>query len=233
MNTNPQPIGDAFQRAVEHWRSSCAASEAAATGAGSPAPLTVAISREAASGGRRIAAALAAMLEWPIYDRELVDQIAKDSGFRSDMIESVDEHRGSFLLETLEAFTGAPTLGGAGYAHRLTETLAGLGAHGDCVIVGRGATAMLPPETTIAIRIVASQADRMATHCERQGISQREAKSQLKRIDRERADFVKQYFHQHIDDPHIHDLVINTSRLADEECVQLILSVIRQRQLAD
>ncbi len=230
MTTTPEPIGDAFERAVAHWRRSHPADRPVAKGKSSPPPLTIAISREAGSGGRRIGAALATKLNWPIYDRELVEQIAKDTGRRAEMIESVDERQSSFLVETLEAFTGVKTLGGAGYAYRLHQTLAGLGAHGQCVIIGRGATAILPKETTISIKMVAALDDRVAEYAQREQVSERVAKTKVQRLDRERAEFVKNYFHKEIDDPHLYDLVINTSRYTDQECVELILLAVEQRQ---
>ena len=230
MSTDPQTIPDAFQRAVEHWRRSWPQEKTAATSQSSQPPLTIAISREVGSGGKQIAEAVAARLTWPVYDRELVEQIAKDSGVRTEMMERVDEHNSSFLRETLEAFIGAPTMGGAGYAHRLGQTLAGLGAHGACVIVGRGATAILPPETTLSIRIVAALKDRIAAFAQRRDISQSAARPQVQQLHQERADFVTRYFHQDINDPHEYDLVINHSRLGDDACTEVILRAVEQRQ---
>ena len=230
MSTTPEPIGDAFQRAIDHWRRRRPEIEPLAERQFHPPPLTIAISREAGSGGRRIAVEIAARLQWPLYDRELVEQIAEDSGLSTEVVELVDERRANFIVETLEAFTGASTMGGAGYAHRLGQTLAAIGAHGECVIVGRGASAVLPRETTISIRVVAATNDRVAEYCHSHGVNQRSARTELQRLDRERAEFVRQYFHKEIDDPHLYDLIVNSSSFTDESCVELCLAAIGQKQ---
>lgn len=230
MSNSPQPIGDAFQRAIEHWRRHQPDSDAASEAESLPPRLTIAFSREAGSGGKRIAEKLASRLQWPIYGRELVEKIAKDAGLSAQIVESVDEHRSSFLVETLEAFTGASTMGGAGYAHRLAQTLAALGAHGECVIVGRGASSILPRETTLSIRIVAPMNDRVAQYSQVNEVGQKASKAEVQRLDRERANFVKQYFHKDIADPQGYDLVINTSQFGDEACVELCLCAMRLKE---
>ena len=230
MTNSPEPIGDAFQRAVEHWRRRQGEVGAPAEGLKRAPPLTVAISREAGCGGQAITDELAARLHWPVYDKALVEHIAKDSGLQSEVVQNVDEHRSNFIVETLEAFVGASTMGGAGYAHRLRKTLAALAAHGECVIVGRGGSAILPPESTVSVRIVASLSDRVTRYGKRHQVGPTVAKAEVKRIDRERQEFVQQYFHKDVNDPHLYDLVINTSRLPIEICVELCEHALREKE---
>ena len=230
MSTTPETTGDAFQRAIEHWRRNApSASEPPQTQPGYP-PLTVAISRQAGAGGREIAEQLSANLQWPIYDRELVEQVARDSGRSEEMVESVDEQGSSFVVETLEAFIGVPTMGGADYAHRLRQTLAALGAHGKCIIVGRGASAILPAQSTVSIRVVASISDRIARRRIDGTQTKHETQASLQCLDRERAQFVKRYFHKDIEDPLLYDLVLNRSRLSEEACVALCLRAVEHKR---
>jgi hypothetical protein len=230
MAASNEALGDAFQRAIEYWRRHRREIGAATENKPRPMPIAVAISREAGSGGRFIADQLGVRLRWPVYDKELVEQISRDAGLNAEMVDSVDEHRSSFFVETLEAFVGASTIGGASYVHRLAKTLAGLAAHSDCVIVGRGASLILPPPSTVSIRIVASPSDRVARYCELHEVKPTVATTELKRIERERADFVKRYFHKDVGDPHLYDLVLNTSRFSDETCLGLCEHAVRQKQ---
>ena len=225
-----EPLGDAFERAIEHWRRHQAQTKAGSDSGVQAPRLTVAFSREAGSGGTRIAQELAEKLNWPVYDRELVERIANDAGLSTEVVERVDEHRSSFITETLEAFVGASTIGGAGYAHRLAQTLAALGAHGECVIVGRGAAAVLPRDKTLSIRIVADTHDRVSEYRRHHEVDRQQAKAELKRIEKERSDFVRQFYHKDVADPHGYDLVVNGSHFPAEACVELCLSAVRHKE---
>ena len=51
----------------------------------------ITVSREVGSGGRTIGKAVAERLGIPYYDKELVDAVAKESGFSHEFIEEIGE----------------------------------------------------------------------------------------------------------------------------------------------
>jgi cytidylate kinase len=114
------------------------------------------------------------------------------------------------------------------YVKHLVGMLHRLVLLGPCVIVGRGSSSMLPPETTLRVRLVASLPDRIKTVRQRFGMTEREAANWIARTDEERARFLKRYFKMDVADPHLHDLVLNTSRLSYEECADAIVAAYRR-----
>jgi Cytidylate kinase-like family len=52
---------------------------------------TIALSREAGSGGKLIAREVGRRLNWPVYDYELLDHLATELQVDVDQLESVDE----------------------------------------------------------------------------------------------------------------------------------------------
>ena len=52
----------------------------------------ITISRQFGSGGRTIGKKVAEKLGIPYYDKELVDQVAKESGFSHEFIEEIGEY---------------------------------------------------------------------------------------------------------------------------------------------
>ena len=52
----------------------------------------ITVSREFGSGGRTIGRMIAEKLNIPFYDKELVDQIAMESGFAPKFVEENGEH---------------------------------------------------------------------------------------------------------------------------------------------
>jgi cytidylate kinase len=105
-----------------------------------------------------------------------------------------------------------------------------LGVHGECVVVGRGASMILPPETTLRVRLVAPFEDRVARVVHELGLSQEAATREVRKLDKERVRFVRDHFLKDPDDPRHVDLVLNTSRLSIAGCVEAIVAALHDRQ---
>ena len=194
--------------------------------------LTIAISRQAGSRGSIIARRVGELLGWNVFDKELLQQIAEQTGVRLHLLESMDEKRSNWLRECVEAFLATSPTNDTIYLHRLTETMASLAAHGNCVIVGRGAAQLLPPETTLRVRIVADRADRVTHIAQEKGMSREEAGRWVDQADRERLGFVREHFNKDPQDPVAHDLVLNSSRFGLDEAAAVIVEAAERMQVA-
>lgn len=189
--------------------------------------LTVTLSREAGTPGTTVARELGARLGWPVYDHELLVRIAQETGLRVSLLESVDERRKSWLLETAEAFGAGREVTESGFVRHLLQTVQALGAHGRCVIVGRGSAFILPPASTLRVRLVGDQADRVALAAARLGVAREEAARWVEDTDRNRNNFVKDHFRRDPADPRYYDLVLSVSRWSVAECVDLVVQALR------
>jgi cytidylate kinase len=197
-----------------------------------PAPraFTIAISREAGANGSAVGRLLGERLGWPVYDYALVERIAGDMGLRSEFLESVDEKRMSWLQEFAESWASESSVTESAYVRHLVETLLTLALHGECIIVGRGANVVAPPETTLRVRLVAPLCERIATVRKRRNLSFEEARRWVEKTDRDRTHFIKDHFQKEVDDPHLHDLVLNTSRFSLEACAEIIIDVLHRME---
>lgn len=224
---------EAFQRARADWRRR-RPGEIFEVAPAQPtaAAFTIALSRERGSGGAEVAREIGRQLGWQVYDRELLDRIAEEAGVRTELLSSIDEKRSHWLVELLESFGKASTMSSCAYVRHVVETMLALALHGECVIVGRGSAAVLPPETTLRLRIVAPVADRVKHLARRLGVSEAKAAHDIQKVDAERAAFVKGYFHQEVSDEHHYDLTINTARLSVEQAAGIAVDALRRRQEA-
>ena len=194
---------------------------------------TIALSREAGPQGTSVAGAVAKLLGWHVYDHELVEYIAKEMGLRTALLESVDEKKQAWLRESIETSLGSlasgtqsPWASESSYVRHLAETVLALGAHGECVIVGRGAAFILPAATTLRIRLVGPVRERIAAMSKRLDISEGEAAWQVRTIDRQRTDFVQDHFFKNASDACNHDVVVNAMRFSVAECAELIVKAL-------
>jgi cytidylate kinase len=223
---SPERLTEAVTRAGQHWQARHPAEGANGPAAGNavPLPFTIALSRQAGTYGAAIARAVGDRLGWPIYDRELLQHIADDMGVRRALLDSVDEQHVSWLSECLEGFSAIPAVSQGAYVRHLVQMLLALAAHGECVIVGRGATEVLPRATTLRVRIVAPLEWRVEAVRLEHGITAKEAARRVEATDQARGRFVRDHFLADPADPAHYDLLLNAARFSVEGCADLIVA---------
>jgi cytidylate kinase len=191
-------------------------------------PFTITISREAGALGNTVANAIGRRLNWPVYDREILERIATEFQQQPRHLQEVDERPGSWLEECLSGLLAGYTVSSDKYLRYLIGTVRGLGKVGQCVIVGRGANFILPSYSTVRVRLVAALEDRVRVLAARSQFTEREAAAWVKSTERRRFEFVKGYFGKDPNDPHYYDLVLNTSRVGIDEAATTIIQLLEQ-----
>jgi cytidylate kinase len=209
-------------RAQRHWQ------EKTETASGVKPAYIVSISREAGADAAAVAVEVAKRLGWPVYDRELIERISREMGLHSNLVHAVDEHRKNWLLECVEAFTNADTVSESKFVRHLVETLFSLSTLGHCVIVGRGASQVLPASSTLRVRLVGAREDRIKAIQRRMHLTPEQAAKWVDDTDRERTNFVKNHFFKNPEVSSLYDLVLNTSRWTVGECADLILDALKK-----
>ena len=91
---------------------------------------------------------------------------------------------------------------------------------------------LLPPETTLRVRLVAPLKLRIARTAKDLGLDEREAKQKVESTDLQRCEFVRQHFHKDPEDVTLYDLTINTSRFSVGESAELIVAALERLQLS-
>lgn len=227
--STPELFGEALQRTRQRWRSLRAEEPLKLSPASKQVGMTVAISRESGAWGGAVARELGAQLDWPVYDRELLDKISEESGLQTELLESLDERESNRAAEWLRSLFGALTVSSAQYGRQLLRTVTALAARGNCVIVGRGATAILPESSTLRVRLVAPRKTRAEREREKLGLADEGAgASHVDKVDALRAEFVRSHFHKDVADVHHYDLVLNTERFSVSQCAELIVAALKQ-----
>jgi cytidylate kinase len=216
-----QREADTLKMAERHWEA-----KTRFQGLETEKAFAIALAREAGASGALVAGEIGKRLNWPVYDQLLLERIAQEMGLRTQLLESVDERRKSWLLEVVEGFASAG-VSELSYVRHLIQTILSLGVHGDCVIVGRGAAHILPRETTLCVRLVANLDDRIAAVGRRLSLTKDKAAKWVADTDRQRQDFIKDHFLKDPADPHHYDLILNVSTWSTSDCADLVLHGLR------
>ena len=194
-----------------------------------PRSLSIAISRETGSRGGSIAGRVGVRLGWQVYTQEMLDVFANDSSMREEIFDELPESAPAWLESRLEQLLREQTVSRNPLMLDLARVLLTLGAQGEVVLLGRGAGCVLPEESTLHVRLVAPLADRVAYTSQHLRLTEEEAADQVRKSDHRRSDFMNTHFHRRPSDVHQYDLVLNTSLLGEEACVDLIIQAAKSK----
>ncbi len=186
----------------------------------------LAISRETGTDGSEIARLVGEQLGWEVLDKQILDRMAEKYGADRALLDFVDEKTVTWLNDFFTSMMISSDVDQSSYIHRLGKMLI-LAAHkGEVVVVGRGAQFILPRDQGISVRITAPHAFRVDQVARQQGISHEEAQRHVEQSDRERAKFIKTFFHHQDKELDVYDLVINVAKISKKDVVDLISSTV-------
>lgn len=187
------------------------------------------LSRECGTGGEDIARSVGERLGWHVFDRELVEEIARQSHVREQLIESVDEHVRTVWQQSLALLRSRQEFGPESFLHYLHEVVLALGHHGDVVIVGRGAQFLLPSKCALRVRVVAPLGVRIRRVMQVRHITEDAAAQFIRDCDEHRASFIRRAFHEDTHSPLNYDLLLNVTELSLEAAAEVVIPAMRAK----
>lgn len=199
------------------------------------------IGREFGSGGREVGEKLAAKLGIKLYDKELLQQAAKDSGFCEEIFENHDEKpTNSFLYSlvmdtySVSGYSAAPFLD-MPLNHKVFlaqfETIKKIAEKESCVIVGRCADyALSDNPDCINIFIHADLDGRIKNVSRNLNITENKARDIINKTDKQRASYYNYYTSKKWGDSKSYNLSLDAGKLGTDNCVEMILKF---RELMD
>lgn len=194
----------------------------------------ITISREFGSGGRTIGREVAKRLNIPCYDKELVEQIALESGFSPEFVEANGEHApGKSRLSYVFANPGVPgVMNGLSTADFLwsiqCHVIMQLADKGPCVIIGRNADYILKDRKDCLNVFIHADEDFKADRIVKlYGESEKSPVARLHEKDKRRMVNYNHYTGQVWGMAQNYDLSLNSSRIGIDQCVEMILSAMK------
>ena len=193
----------------------------------------ITISREFGSAGRTIGHAVADKLGIPFYDKELVEQVALESGFAPKFIEEHGEHApGKSLLSYAFSHHSAPgVMNGLSTADFLwniqCSVILQLADKGPCVIVGRNADYILKDrEDCLHAFIYADKKFRADRIVRLYGESEKSPEARLQEKDKRRSVNYQHYTGRTWGMSQNYDICLNSSVLGIDACAQMIVDIV-------
>ena len=182
----------------------------------------VTISREFGSGGRTIGRRLAEELGIPCYDAELIQQLARESGFSEDYIRDAGEYAPGDYLSLLSnrafALTNEDVLWELQY-----KVITDLAEKGPCVIVGRCADYILRDTADcLKVFIHADMDFRAKRIVEVYGEREQSPEQRLKDKDKRRAAYHRFYTNMKWGHAQNYHICLDSGKLGIDSCVEIL-----------
>jgi cytidylate kinase len=184
----------------------------------------ITIEREFGCGASEIAAKLAELLGWKLWDHELTEEIARLTNSTSQAVEEREWKNDPAVYRVFKSFLRGAFEGGLPPTERLElldarriATVSELAVNhalsgGPCVIVGRGSQYFLRNRKDVFRAFLYASRTSKIQRLIKAGTRQEKAITEVDTIDRDRAAFVKRYLKLNWPEYHLYDAMFNTER---------------------
>jgi cytidylate kinase len=199
----------------------------------------VALSAAYGAGGTVVGPQLAKRLGVPFLDRAIPLQVAEHLHVSVDDAAAHDEDAAdSFLDRLLRGFAwtdvGVPapvppeTFSSDDFRKATEEVLLGQARTGEGVILGRAAVIVLRSDPSVLRVRLDGPAEHRIRQAMRLGdVDEKTARSTLEKLDRTHADYARQFYGADIRECSLYHLVLDSTAIELEQCVELIVSAVR------
>lgn len=192
--------------------------------------MIITLGRQHGSNGHDIARALADVLGYTCYDKEIVDHAAENSSFSKEILDTYDEKRVSSYIVPTPHYIGM----NEGFRLNLQiataqfDTIRSLADKGNAIFVGRCADYVLRNrDDVLRVFIMADMSFRIKTMMTRKNLTEDQAKKLIREVDKDRSSYYKYYTDQIWGESGNYDLCIDSSRIGVDGAVKVIESFMK------
>ena len=193
----------------------------------------VTISREFGSGGRYIGEELAKKLGWAYYDKELISEVAKKTGFAEEFVAQAGEYspfKSIFSYGFVSRDSGGASMEDQVYAVQ-RKLILEIVEKGPCVIVGRCADYILEDRSDCLNVFIygdeATKAQRVIKYHE--SATEKEAVKLMRETDKRRRINYNYYTDRQWGKCQNYDLCLNSTSIGTDNCAELIYAAVNEK----
>jgi hypothetical protein len=194
------------------------------------------------AGGSVVGPRVAERLGVPFLDRQIPESVAKRTGLPEDAVEDVDDAPRSAAKRLVSTLGRASTISGgpAGTAESLDlqerklrsymEEFLARAAETGCVALGRGGMVVLrTAPTALHVQLAGPRDARVRQGMEIEGVDRATAERRQEDEDAARRGYLRRVYGVDGDDPSLYHMVLDSTTLELDVCVELIVTASRAR----
>lgn len=188
--------------------------------------IVITIAREYGSGGRYVGKLLADKLGIKLYDKELIQKVANESGLSEQYVQE-NEQKISKITELNNGYYSSLSNADELFIHE-SNVIKEIASKESCVIVGRCANFILKDnEIVTSVFIYSSLEDKIARAVKYYNLDEKNAKKEINKIDKLRANHYKYYTNNDWKDLSNYDICINSGKSGVENTAEIIAQIVK------
>jgi cytidylate kinase len=180
----------------------------------------ITVSRQMGSLGSEVAFTVADLLGYRLVWRELINKAARRAGAPETALAVIDELGLLGVSPSRQA--------NQAYSRAVEQVMHELVQEGNVVILGRAGQVILEKTPdALHVRIIAPLDLRVERIAQKLSIAPEHARAQVEASDRNRASYMRRFYHVQWDDPSLYHLIINTGYVAPAHAAGLICQAVQ------
>lgn len=200
----------------------------------------ITIGRQFGSGGREIGYLVADKLGIKLYDKEMLDRAARDSGICQELFEAHDEKPTNSFLYSLVMDTYSLGYSAGHYTdmpinHKIFlaqfDAIKKIADEGPCILVGRCADYALEDRPNVLRLFIHADMDARIRRIARiYDLTDAKAKELIQKTNKKRASYYNYYTNKRWGDAESYDACLNSSMLGLEGTAEAILDLVELKE---
>lgn len=189
----------------------------------------ITVNREYGAGGHTIGTEVARKLGIEFYDKDIINNVARESGIAPDLIKADNEE-----ISRVDTFLRAITPMTYDQKEAIFEiqkkVILDLASKGPCVILGRCADAILKEAgiDTYDVFIFGDDESKIKRVCELIGSDDREeALKAMHKVDHNRRSYYNYYTDKHFGDYKNYNLMLDSGAFGYDKCIDMIVDAVK------
>ena len=170
---------------------------------------------------------------WKVYQKELLKQLAEDTGLAEEILEKERKSKPSLLKDFLRGLKKNGIPDGYEVRNKITMMVRTVAFEGHAVIVGQGGTAATGDLANgLSVRVEAPRDWRIARICRRENLGKPAAIAKIDEIEKEREHLRKIYERQNSRAPAF-NLIFDNSMFTNEQIADLVILAMEEKRLIE
>ena len=200
----------------------------------------ITIGREYGSAGRQIGYKVAEDLGIKLYDRELLERAAKESGICEELFETHDEKPTNSFLYSLVMDSYSFGYPSSSYTdmpinHKIFlaqfEAIKKIADEGSCILIGRCADYALENYSNVLSVFIHADTTKRAKRISRMyDMTESKAREMILRTDKKRGSYYNYYTNKKWSAVQSYDVCLDSGKLGIDGCVETIIEIIKVKE---
>lgn len=170
---------------------------------------------------------------WKLYQKELLKQLAEDTGLTEEILEKERKSKPSLLKDFLRGLKKNGIPDGYEVRNKITMMVRTIAFEGHAVIIGQGGTAATGDLANgLSVRVVAPRDWRIARICRRENLEKQAAVAKIEQIEKEREHLREIYERQNPREPAF-NLMFDNAMFTNEQIADMVILAMEEKNLIE